>query len=382
MMRETDQKLLGRAIAVARRAIPSCDWSTIGDMIVADRLAWEKHLHKPARDINYDLAPGLERLQTDGFVVHPLRLEPEKVAAIRKHLEGLPVHAGYHVYQAEQRLWSLPEVQSVSPLAGYTSDQLLRTPYLVDFLNHPAIIDFLQMALGCVPTLYSINAWWSFPGTSPVGDGAQHFHRDNDDWKFITLFLYLTDVDEDSGPHQLIVGSHTLQGMKTLLQRAESNGMQDDSIDAILSFTNDNYFGAQFSASCERLFKGSIVNIGGPAGTMFMANTIAIHRGLMPLRTPRLLIWARYGLGPNTNSADLEQGPLARIQVKTNIPDTSRNRYINRLLFEFDRRPGLFPDFPDQTDVSAPEDIPVQSPLRGRFSRALRVAAQFLHRDG
>ena len=51
------------------------------------------------------------------------------------------------------------------------------------------------------------------------------------------------------------------------------------------------------------------------------------------------MLWARYGLGPNTNSADLEQGPLCRGQLVTDLPDTPRNRYINRLLFEFDRGP-------------------------------------------
>ena len=49
--------------------------------------------------------------------------------------------------------------------------------------------------------------------------------------------------------------------------------------------------------------------------------------------------WARYGLGPNTNSADLEMGPLGLRQVSTTLQDTPRNRYVNRLLFEFDRRP-------------------------------------------
>jgi hypothetical protein len=71
---------------------------------------------------------------------------------------------------------------------------------------------------------------------------------------------------------------------------------------------------------------------------MFLANTLALHRGLLP-RSPRLMIWARYGLGPNSNSADLEQGPLSRSQIVTSLADTPRNRYVNRLMFEFDRGP-------------------------------------------
>jgi hypothetical protein len=68
----------------------------------------------------------------------------------------------------------------------------------------------------------------------------------------------------------------------------------------------------------------------------------------MPKTKPRLIAWARYGMGPNTNSADIEQGPLASAQVRTSLKDTPRNRYVNRLLFEFDRRPGLHQDSPDE----------------------------------
>ena len=36
----------------------------------------------------------------------------------------------------------------------------------------------------------------------------QKFHRDYESFNFIKLFVYLTDVDKDFGPHQYIIGSH------------------------------------------------------------------------------------------------------------------------------------------------------------------------------
>ena len=77
----------------------------------------------------------------------------------------------------------------------------------------------------------------------------------------------------------------------------------------------------------------------GPAGSTFLVNTPALHRGVVPTRTHRLLIWARYGLGPNTNSADLERGPLGIWLVRTKLQGTPRERYIKRLLVQFDRKP-------------------------------------------
>ena len=71
--------------------------------------------------------------------------------------------------------------------------------------------------------------------------------------------------------------------------------------------------GPTFSAFVEDQFRRVDDQYRRPAGTVFIANTVAIHRGLMPTAKPRLIVWARYGLGCNTNSTDLEQGPLARI---------------------------------------------------------------------
>lgn len=346
-MREVDQKLLERAVAIARQALPSCDWAAVGSRIAADRTEFEQRLRKPVNEIDTRLEPGLDAFIRDAVIVHPMTLEAEKVAEIRRHLEGQTVHKGFHVYNSDRRQCALEEARAAGPFAGYTMDQLMRTPHLIDFFNHPAIVDFVEMALGCVPTLYSINAWWSFPATTPTGHGAQFFHRDNDDWRFVTLFLYLTDVDGESGPHQLIKGSHTLSGMTDLVEQARTRG-EDMPLDALASFSDESYFDGIFSATCERAFKASITNIVGPAGTIFMANTVAAHRGLMPASKPRLVAWARYGMGPNTNSADLEQGPLARAQVRTALRDTPRNRYVNRMLFEFDRRPGLYQDFPKE----------------------------------
>ena len=178
-MLEADQKLLARAVAVARNAIPACDWAAIASRIAADRTNFEQRLRKPVHEIDTYLEPGLETLTRDAVIVHPLTLEAAKVAEIRRHLDTQTVHKGYHVYSSDRQQCSLDEARKAGPFAGYTMDQMMRTPHLVDFFNRPAIVDFVEMALGCVPTLYSINAWWSFPATTPTGHGAQFFHRDN-----------------------------------------------------------------------------------------------------------------------------------------------------------------------------------------------------------
>jgi len=326
-----------RALAAVRRSMPRHAWDAFADVIAKDRFRQEGHLRKPHTEVDRTLLHLLVTLRTEGIVELPFVMPETTVRAIRHHLELHPVHRGPHMYSFDGVPTSLESMRSNYPMAGYRPDQLLRAPALVDFLNQPRIVDFMETYLGCVPTLYSVNAWHSFPAPKPELANVQYFHRDDDDWRFCALFIYLNEVGIREGPHQVIKGSHTLAGMRALLRKAADRGQDASDFDIEKSFVES--MGQDFSAKCERLFGDDIATATGLSGSMFVVNTIALHRGLVPTRSPRLMIWARFGIGPNTNSADLEQGPLSRRQIPTELPDTPRNRYINRLLFEYDRGP-------------------------------------------
>ena len=40
--------------------------------------------------------------------------------------------------------------------------------------------------------------------------GPQEFHRDYESMNFVKVFVYLADVDQHSGPHSFIKGSHKI----------------------------------------------------------------------------------------------------------------------------------------------------------------------------
>lgn len=322
-------ELQARALTAIRRTTPRHKWDSIADIVTKDRQRVESHLKvEPPGDNYRHLLP---HLRAQSYT--PLPLTVPNVEEVRRYFEINPVHKGSHIFSFDGRPQQMADVRASFPMAGYRADQVLRAPGLIDVLNDPRLIDLIEAYLGCVPTLYSVNAWWSHPANKPEMTNVQFFHRDTDDWRFVTLFIYLTDVDAESGPHQLVPGSHSLAGMRDLVRKAS----WWPRFDVERSFVDD--MGEDFSKDCDRLFGSMAVDITGPAGSMALVNTLALHRGLVPRRTARFVVWARYGLGPNTNSADLEMGPLGLRQVNTTLQDTPRNRYINRLLFEFDRRP-------------------------------------------
>lgn len=273
-----------RDMAALRRAIPWHQWDALGGAIARSR----GELRPQSQDPEAIMA-----LRRDGF----LRLG--KVAAdvspMRQYFEAQPHHEGHHVFT--ENPW----------FHGYRADQVLRCPGLLDVFNAQTVLEPVHDFLECVPCLYSVNAWWSLPGADgPQVEHVQHWHRDTDDWRFVTLFLYLTDVDEESGPTQIMKTSHR----SSLSPETIPVGFSERTVETLT----------------------------GPAGSLMLVNTTALHRGLVP-KKPRLVAWARYGLGPNTNSMDLEQGPIARHLIPTKIRDTPVSRAVNRLLIDFDRGP-------------------------------------------
>ena len=322
--------LAGRALTAIRRSTPRHKWDEIADVIVKDRQKVEADLKADTPQPNFrGLLPDLKErshVRIPGLL--------ENAAELREYFSSLPVHKGSHIFSFDGVMQSLPAVRSNFPMAGYNADFVLKAPGLLEALNDPSLIDLIEQYLGCVPTLYSLNAWWTFPADKPEMTNVQFFHRDTDDWRFVTLFLYLTDVGPDGGPHEVIPESHSIDGMKKLVK---SIPWWRTKMDVERSFIDD--MGEDFSRACEQHFKNAAAQLTGPAGSMYLVNTVALHRGIVPTRTDRLIVWARYGLGPNTNSADLERGPLGIRLVPTKLQGTPREKYINRLLVEFDRKP-------------------------------------------
>jgi hypothetical protein len=143
----------------------------------------------------------------------------------------------------------------------------------------------------------------------PRADGkpelAENFHRDFDDYRFIKLFCYLTDVDETSGPHVFIRGSHRVN------KHIEARQALSDEIVA-------QEFGAD-----------NILRVVGPAGTAFLENSFGVHRGMPAATRPRLILQVLYSLRPLIYSP---RKPLLR---RGGNDDLARlDPYINRVYLE------------------------------------------------
>jgi hypothetical protein len=150
-------------------------------------------------------------------------------------------------------------------------DQLIRDPVLL-----AAAAGYLHSP----PVLVGVNLFWSYPAalsTNQHSYAAQLFHYDLDDFKFLKYFFYLTDVDETSGPHVIVKGSHRAKRHAALIDRFRVRRYSDEEIGAAYGHHN-------------------IVTVTGPAGTGFAEDTTCIHKGLSPVSRERLILQIQYAL--------------------------------------------------------------------------------------
>ena len=143
----------------------------------------------------------LSQLQVSGFAPLPALLSARQIDDMHAFLQDKPVvdrrdHA---------RSFLASAVPPGVPLADYTMADILACPHLLALANDPQLLALAAGYIGCTPTISAIMLRWSFPNDAP-GAGVQAFHRDSDDWRFLKIFIYLTDVDEGAGPHVYEIG--------------------------------------------------------------------------------------------------------------------------------------------------------------------------------
>lgn len=244
------------------------------------------------------------RLGDTGFCWLGQALTSRQAEEARSFLETRPVRNFYR----PQDTAFLPRGEGRDPathVANHAIADVLAAPHLLPLANRPEVLGLVEERLGCKPTITSLSAWWSYP----TEVGAQHaelFHRDIDDWRFVKLFAYLTDVGEEHGPHVYVKNS----ARSPLLWNAER-------------YTDEEVHGA-FGIE-------NRLDLVAPAGSVFLENTAGMHKGTPVRAGMRLLFQAVYGLSPLPDTPRARAARRAEIETLHGLP---LDPYVNRFLLD------------------------------------------------
>lgn len=240
----------------------------------------------------------LAHLQRDGFAMLDGLIDADWVARVRASLETCLCQDRWRRELGMFRHDAMPAESHVADI-----DDVVDIPEVLALANHPRVLGVVGAYMGCQPTIDSIMAWWSLPGHDQA-ETEQFFHRDNDSIRFLKLFIYLSDVGPDCGPHVYVRGSHAQDGCY------ERRRHQDEEV--------ERTFGAD-----------KVHTFMGPAGTVFVEDTYGLHKGALPTGQPRLLLQIRYTLVPSVFMSRKKSSIAAR-EIKHHNYSKHSNRLISK----------------------------------------------------
>lgn len=236
-----------------------------------------------------EITKAVNSLREVGVWVCPKPLPKDWVSRVCEALSHLP---------AEGR-GSADDVQcpvSISPKAAtywHRQADLEENADLVSLIKDQSILEVIRQYLGCEPVYDMCAAWWSYPAKADSAS-AQLFHFDLDRIRWLKVFVYLTDVGPDNGPHMFVRGSH-----RTVGARVRRDGRFSD------------------EETSEMFPDHEVANLTGVAGTLFIEDTIGFHKGLAVQEGHRCVFEYEYSMshfGYPYPSSRLDSGSAAGCQ--------------------------------------------------------------------
>lgn len=148
-----------------------------------------------------------------------------------------------------------------------------------DIVFNEDLLSVVRDYLGAEPTLLFSNIIWTFPvhnkGQRVDEVGQFGFHFDIPDFKSLAVFVYLSDVDEDCGPHVVIGGTHQKKPLQSLFLNTLSR------------------------RKAQRKYKDRIEVFTGKKGTAVMEDIYSYHKATNPHK-PRLALKFFFGVQRET----------------------------------------------------------------------------------
>ena len=228
--------------------------------------------------VNLDEVNVVQQLREDGYVVIPNAISEDLMNDILSSLDELLVipRKTDNGSQLSKTYFDAQNLTSVR--YDYEAADILNLKPVQDILASPTLINIAGQYLGTMPVADIVGLWWNTNyGDTPDSNAAQYFHYDLDRLKWLKVFIYLTDVGEENGPHEFVRGSHKSGHMPLTVRQKLYTRISDKEI-------SDTY-GDQ-----------NRITMTGKKGTLIFEDTRGFHKGNEVIANPRLVLQLQFSL--------------------------------------------------------------------------------------
>ena len=196
-----------------------------------------------------------------------------------------------------------PETSAIfqysNPMAviyDFDKSDILSNDCVQQLMIDPVLLSIAQLYFECEPIVDQMSLWWSTNFKKNAdGEAAQMYHFDMDRIKWLKVFIYITDVGSENGPHFFISNSHRTGGTPRKLLNKGYARLYDSDI--------NNYFSPN-----------QIQEFVAPRGSILIEDTRGLHKGQHVRNGERLIL--QYQFSNSLFGADID-----RVNIFTNDYD-------------------------------------------------------------
>jgi hypothetical protein len=148
---------------------------------------------------------------------------------------------------------------------------LMQAEIFQSLVSEPLFLSVAADYLGTIPKLDPCNAWWTVSSKDKDDSLAQEYHFDMDTIRWLKVFIYLSDVTPQNGPHCFMEGTHRSGMIPLALRKKGYSRLTDEEV--------FRYFPKQ-----------NEITFNGAKGTVIFEDTRGLHKGQPVLEGSRLIL--------------------------------------------------------------------------------------------
>ena len=240
---------------------------------------------------NEDQEIEIHNLKKDGYFIKKKFLSPKDVLEFKKELSKIDGYWYGDNYVSRVKEKINDEIKSTKYY--YHANDLLKVNSVQKILSNNVIKNIASNYLDAEPILYNINCWYSFPSILPDSNAAQLWHFDMDRPKWLKLFFYISDCNENNGPHCYIKGTNRNNNIPFKIRKLGYSRIHDQII-------NNEYH------------KNDLMEFNFNEGDLIFEDTRGLHKGKQLKSDFRLMFQIEY-------TSSLFGNSVQEIQVDKNL---------------------------------------------------------------